>query len=307
MTSALAGAVAVTGATGFIGRRLVAALETAGTRLTLITHHSVPDVRGVRAHRVIEAGDGPGALADAVLSARPDVVLHLAGARSSGDGWPAATDMRANAAGTVEVLEAAVQAGARRIVCLGSAEEYGPHAGPVREDAPAAPVSAYGLSKLAATQAALWFHRERAAPVVVLRPFTVYGPGQPSHMFVAEAIASALGGEPFRMSAGTQSRDMVYVDDVVDAISRAAAATGVDGRIINVGTGRMVPLRRVAEIIWEKTRTSAALLVGARPAAVHERYDTCADNTLARELLGWLPTVPAEEGLDRTIAAAMAR
>lgn len=304
MSSALTGVVAVTGATGFIGRRLVHALAGADVRLTLITHHPAREVPDLRAARIIEAGDSPGSLADAVSSAKPDVVLHVAGTRGRGDRWPASTGMHANAAATVEVLEAAGQAGARRIVCLGSAEEYGPHAGPVREDVPAAPTSAYGMSKLAATHAALWFHRQRSAPVVVLRPFTVYGPGQPAHMFVAEAVSCAISDEPFRMSLGTQGRDLVYVDDVVDAICRAGAATGVEGRIINVGTGRMLPLRRVAEIIWEKTSAAGPLLVGAREAPAHEMHDTCADNALARELLGWSPTVSAEEGLGRTIMAA---
>lgn len=307
MTLTLTGQIAVTGATGFIGRRLIAALEVADVRLTLITRHPGSEAPPEsRAARIIEIEDHPGSLADAVSSAQADVILHLAGTRSRGDRWPASTDMQANAATTVEVLEAAVQAGARRIVCIGSAEEYGRHEGPIHEDAVAAPASAYGMSKLAATQAAQWFHRERSAPVVVLRPFTVYGPGQPAHMFVAEAITCAISGEPFRMSAGTQGRDLVYVDDVVDAICRAAVATGVDGRIINVGTGRMLPLGRVAEIIWERTRSAAPLLIGDRQAPPYEMHDTCADNKLARKLLGWSPAVSAEDGLARTITAAMA-
>ena len=304
VTPALTGTVVITGAAGFIGQRLTSALEGTDARLTLITRHRPVVVGDSRTTRIIEAGDRPGSLADAISSARPDVVLHLAGTRGRGERWPASADMHANAATTVEVLEAASQVGARRVVYLGSAEEYGPHAGPVREDVVAAPASAYGMSKLAATQAALWFHRERSAPVVILRPFTVYGPGQPSHMFVAEAIASALGVQPFRMSAGTQGRDLVYVDDVVDAIRRAAVTPGIEGRIINVGTARMLPLRRVAEIIWEKTRTAAPLLVGEREAPPHEMHDTCADNALAHELLGWSPEVSAEDGLERMITAA---
>jgi nucleoside-diphosphate-sugar epimerase len=191
--------------------------------------------------------------------------------------------------------------GVRRVVLLGSAEEYGAQDGPLREDMPLRPLTFYGITKAAATSLALAMHAAGGCPAVILRPFTVYGPGQPKDMFVAEAVEAAVAGEPFRMSQGEQRRDFIYVQDLVEALLASALAPGLEGHVVNVGTGRARRLRDVAERIWQLTGSTAPLLVGARPASPHQLHDTWADTSAARRLLGWQPRVELDQGLAEAI------
>lgn len=129
---------------------------------------------------------------------------------------------------------------------------------------------------------ALVMHETGGYPVVILRPFTVYGPGQPPTMFVAEAVESAVNALPFRMSEGTQKRDLVYVEEVVSAILASMHAPSIEGRVINIGTGEAHALRDVAALIWKLNESRTPLLIGDLNASSNEMYDTWADVGLAR-------------------------
>ena len=206
------------------------------------------------------------------------------------------------------LLIAARSAGVERIIIIGSADEYGNQVveGPLNESLELHPVSPYAMSKAAATGVALAMHASNGLPVVILRPFTVYGPGQPRNMFVSEAIDCAVRGEAFRMSEGCQTRDLVYIDDAIRAFLAAAQAPDVEGKVINIGSGRAYALRDVAELIWRLSETRAPLMIGARNAGADELHDTWADVTRARALLGWEATTSLEEGLRLTIEWATA-
>jgi nucleoside-diphosphate-sugar epimerase len=152
-----------------------------------------------------------------------------------------------------------------------------------------------------ATNQAIAMHARDGCAVVVVRPFSVYGPGQPRDMFIAQAIDSALRNVEFKMTRGEQKRDLIFVDDVVSGLIAAASALGIDGCVINLGSGECHRLREVAELVWKLTGTNAPLLIGARTAREADLYDTWADITLARRLLEWEPRVDLEDGLRRTV------
>jgi nucleoside-diphosphate-sugar epimerase len=194
-----------------------------------------------------------------------------------------------------------MSSGVARIVLIGSAEEYGNQRGPQQESSSPQPTSVYGNSKAIATANALKMHKERGCPVVIVRPFTVYGPDQPIEMFVAEAVDAAVRGTEFRMSEGYQKRDLVFVEDVVTGVIAAATVPNIEGQIINLGSGAAHSLRDVAQRIWEIARARSLLMIGARNAQPEELYDTWADITLARQLLNWTPSVSLNTGLERTI------
>ncbi|MFY9555294.1 MAG: NAD(P)-dependent oxidoreductase [Blastocatellia bacterium] len=295
--------VAITGATGFIGSHLVRLLSAMGIRPIILSRRerssdfAPTDARWLR----LDLCD-KNSLRLLLEREKPDVVIHLAGTRGRNDarGEDAACE-DVNFQATVGLLDAAMNVGVRRIVMMGTAEEYGNQPGPLRETLSEKPTSAYGLSKARATNYARELNARAACPAVILRPFTVYGPGQPSGMFVAEAVECAVKNVAFQMSRGEQKRDLVFVEDVVSCLLAAAQAPGIDGRVINIGTGQPHCLRDVAERIWQLTDTSAPLLIGARGARGDELYDTWADITLARELLDWQPRTKLESGLKQTI------
>ena len=294
----------ITGGTGFIGRHLISRLVSRGGRPTVAIRRETDErsLGPLRNDVRLQTADlhCRDSLARLFGETAPEIVIHLAGVRSA----DAALCNEVNVLATERVLRACVTAGVRRVVILGSAEEYGHQSGPLHEDLPPRPETPYGASKAAATQLAQSMAASEGCPVVILRPFTVYGPGQPETMFLSQAIRCALAHEPFRMTAGLQRRDFVLVDEVARALEAAATAEGVAGEVINVGSGKAHRLRDVAELVWRLSGTDAPLEIGARPAPETELRDTWADIRKAKRLLDWEPRMDLEAGLRHTLATA---
>lgn len=300
--SVLLSRIAVTGAGGFLGRHLARVLDARGCKPLLLVHSSLEN-GSPEGMRRVSLDLTERAAVEAVLELeRPQTIFHLAGTRGIGAGaltWSRCVEL--NVASTVHLLEAAQRAGVERIIIIGTADEYGHQPGPLHEGLPLAPVSPYAVSKAVATQFAQAMHSRNECPVVILRPFTIYGPGQPANMFVSEAINCAIRGEPFRMTEGRQRRDLIYVDDAIDAFLAAAEAPGIEGRVINIGSGEAHALRDIAQMIWRLSETEAELIIGARSAGAAETHDTWADIARAREHLNWTPRHSLEDGLLRMI------
>jgi nucleoside-diphosphate-sugar epimerase len=305
----LSDAVAITGATGFIGRHLVRALTAEGIRPLLLARSLPQTAADDPAARWVQADmRDPQAACEAIRRERPAVLIHLAATRRRAPRVEdAVASAELNVAATVRLIAAASESGARRIILLGSAEEYGDQPGPLTESMSLLPNSLYGIAKATVTRYGQAMHGAYGCPVVILRPFTVYGPEQPGDMFIAEAVCCAVRGTAFEMSHGRQRRDLVYVDDVISAIRAAMDAPGIEGKALNLGSGTAVPLREVAQRIWETAGSSAELRIGARPAPATETHDTWADISRAREFLGWEPRVDLPAGLEWTIRWARAQ
>ncbi len=299
--------ILITGGTGFIGRHLLGALCAQGYQPAALTRklervESLPAFERQQVRWIEIDVTDRSAVFNLIQSEKPAVIYHLAGTRGTGEAVRAKQECaELNVRATASLLEATKGTGVRRVVITGSADEYGNQAGPLKESFPVQPLSAYGLSKAEATRQALEMFERDGVPVVILRPFTVYGPRQPRRMFVAAAIECAVNGLQFEMSEGTQRRDLIFVDDVVRALLAASGAPEIEGRVINLGSGKAVRLRDVAQLIWQLSDTRAPLDIGARPASAGEMQDTWADITLAHQLLDWQPRVSLEEGLCRTI------
>jgi nucleoside-diphosphate-sugar epimerase len=263
----------VTGARGFLGRHLVPRLRELGSVVTL-------------------DGDilDPGALAGA---AHADVVFHLAAqsAPLKGEEDRVGT-VRTNVVGTINVA-AAMRPGAR-LVFASTAHVYAPARTPCTEGAPLAPISAYGNSKLAA-EYALRAMAEGGPMPVILRLFNVYGPGQSETYVVGKMLAAMRRGETPVLGAAHPVRDFVHIDDVVDAMVRAANVDVLGPTVVNVGNGVGVTIRELAEATGRAVRFEG----GSRAA---DSDHLVADITTARHLLAWTPRVALKDGLARSLA-----
>ncbi len=164
------------------------------------------------------------------------------------------------------------------------------------------PVSPYSLSKVAATHLGQMLYRTSGLPVVTLRPFLVYGPGQSTDMFIPSLIRHCLEKKDFRMTAGDQTRDFVYSDDLIDAYLRAAFSSSARGEVINVGSGAEYLIRDIAEKILQKMGEPIKLIIGAIEKRKGEAEHFFCNNKKAYDVLGWRPSIGIDEGLDRTIA-----
>jgi nucleoside-diphosphate-sugar epimerase len=156
----------------------------------------------------------------------------------------------------------------------------------------------YAISKNKAVKYALSLHEKYNLPVVILRPFTVYGIGQPAKMFVSQAIECAVKGIPFEMSKGMQKRDLLFITDFVNAIMKALTVKNIEGEVFNVGSGRAIALKELAKKIWMMAEADERLLkIGARFTKENELHDTQADISKIKAILNWEPHISLDEGL----------
>jgi UDP-glucose 4-epimerase len=293
----------VTGGAGFIGSHLVDALLAQGDEVTIVDHLRPEraasfDAAAARGARLVRADvTDVAAMLEAFGAARPEVVYHLAAQidvrRSVAD---PSTDAHVNVGGTAAVLEAARHAGARRVILASTAGVYGdPATLPTPETSPVAPLSPYAASKAAAETYMALFARLHGLSTLSLRMANVYGPGQNPHGeagVVAIFCAAAVERRPVTIFGdGAQTRDFVYVRDVVEAF--LTAGRGDEQGIVNLSPG---------------TETSVAALAGelgveavAGPARLGEIGRSSLDPGQAARRLGWRARTPLSEGLRRTL------
>jgi NAD dependent epimerase/dehydratase len=312
--------VLVTGADGFIGSHLVERLVADGAQVRAFCLYNSRGSAGwldeapsgVRDSVDITLGD----IRDARLVERAmdgiDVVFHLAALIAIPYSYIAAESfVDTNVRGTLNVLEAARRETVQRVVHTSTSEVYGtPEVLPIRETHPLQAQSPYAASKAAADQLALSFHRSYELPVVVLRPFNTYGPRQSERAVLPTMLQQLLSGRSeIRLGRLDTRRDLTFVGDTVDGFVRAAAATGVDGQTIQLGTGRAETIGELFDIACRLTGSTARVIQD--PARMRpdgsEVLVLQSDPALARETLGWEATTSLEEGLAATIEWLRAR
>lgn len=303
--------IVVTGGAGFIGGNLVHALLGGGWEITVIddlSTGSMDNVHPATGFRRLDVRDSR--TTDAIIAAAPEIIVHLAAqvsvAASIDD---PAFDREVNVEGTRRVAEAAVAAGVRRVLFASSAAVYGePQELPLTEDSPVAPAVPYGASKLEAEGVLDEVLRPAGIDFAALRFANVYGPRQRAEGeggVVAEfASRMTAGVNPVIFGSGNQTRDFIYVADVVNAIATAAtydgvlAGSGPSGPAYNVSTGIATSVNMLAE----------GLRVALRYPGTVERADA-RDGDVEASLLsplkaeatfGWKAAVDLRDGLEAT-------
>jgi len=300
--------VLVTGARGFIGRGLVNVLMAEKARVTMLDI-TAPDVGAERVGACTGDIGDRAFMEECVAGCKPDVVFHLAAFKErSSDVDDFYRAVGVNVMGSLNLFSALVkQGGVSSVVVLGTAEEYGKNESPFTESMREVPVTAYSWSKLCVTNLCGMFHSLYRLPVVVLRPTLAYGPGQEADMFLPSLIRSLAEGREFVMTAGEQTRDFVYITDLVDAMIRASGAEGVAGEVINIGSGSPVKLLDLVGMVETLLDRPDLVRVGGRDYRADEIMDYRVDTSKAKRLIGWQAKTGLDEGVRLTIASLSRR
>jgi len=295
--------VAVTGSTGFIGMHLLRGLHAAGAEIVAIVEagrrvqrlDSLPFPVG----RILV--DDMSHIGDAIRQAKAQYVIHLSAFVSTDRSLHALDEtLRQNLLPTVALLAAAAETQASRVILLGSCEEYSQKTTPFDTALATDPSSPYGASKAAATAYARMFSTAFRLPTVVLRPSVVYGPGQSDRMLISQVMKALSENRTVDVTAGEQTRDFIYIEDVVEAIIRSLTVPWIEGDVWNVGSGEVVAVRDCLELIERITGRTGLIGYGKRPYSACEifQYELKVRETYAA--FDWKPSVMLEEGLRKT-------
>ncbi len=296
----------ITGAAGFLGAALANHLAKQGHQVRGIDDLSTGERQALVADVHFTRGDVNDRPKLWTLLQDVDVVYHLAARVSVPESVLYPREYNAvNVGGTVALMEAMRDVGVRRVVMASSGAVYGDlSAQPIREDAAAEPRSPYAVSKLAAEHYIRTIGKLWQIETVSLRIFNAYGPGQRipvSHPpVVPHFIRQTLrNGTLVLHNDGRQTRDYVYVADVVKALVAATTAPNLDGLVINVGSGTETSARALANVVQALAPGKAEVVYNPRVSGGVSRM--CADLTLAQAKLGYTPSVSLTEGLRLTL------
>jgi UDP-glucose 4-epimerase len=298
--------VLISGGAGFLGSHLANRLVGQGHTVLVLDDLTAGDPKRMASEVLFTRGDVKDVPKLWTLLQDVDCVYHLAARVRVPESIYYPSDYNdVNVGGTVCVMEAMRDTGVRRVVLASSAAIYGEQARqPINEDHVPNPNSPYGVSKIAAEYYVSTLGALYGIETVSLRIFNTYGPGQdlpPSHPPVIPQLLKQAqsGGSLVIFGDGIQTRDFVYVDDVVDALVLAATAVDINRAVINVGSGQEVSINELA--------TKVARAAGKRVNVLHNPGVSggvsrlVADVRRAQQLLTWLPHTDLEQGLRLTL------
>jgi UDP-N-acetylglucosamine/UDP-N-acetyl-alpha-D-glucosaminouronate 4-epimerase len=300
----------VTGGAGFIGSHLVRRLVVNGAEVRVVDNLTTGDLSRLKdlsaSIEFIEGDLSNDRVSEAAVNG-VDFVFHQAAVpsvqRSVRD--PITTN-RANVTATLNLLESCRRAKIRRFVFAASSSAYGDtEVLPKIETMSPNPLSPYALQKWAGERYCKLYFDLYGLQTVSLRYFNVFGPQQDPHSeysaVIPKFISALFARQPITVYGdGEQSRDFTYVENVVDANMAALHAHGAPGHVFNIGSGERISLNRLIKVLEDMLGTIATVrYTESRPSDVRH---SLADITLARQILGYNPTVLIEEGLRRTVA-----
>ena len=304
--------ILVTGADGFIGSHLTEHLVKAGADVRAFVYYNSFNSWGwldeaddrIQNSLDVFAGDirDPHGVRTAMQGC--DVVMHLAALIAIPYSYHSPdTYVDTNVKGTLNVVQAARELGVERVVHTSTSEVYGTaRFVPITEAHPLQGQSPYSASKIGADQMALSFHSSFETPVAVIRPFNTYGPRQSARAVIPTIITQvASGASAIKLGAIHPTRDFNYVQDTVRGFIAVAECDAAIGQVVNIGSNYEISVgdtaRLIAELMGREIEFTSDEQRMRPPGSEVERL--WADNTLARELMGWAPEYPGVDGLRR--------
>lgn len=298
--------VLVTGGTGFIGANLVRRLVAKGFEVYCAVRPSsnfwrleeIKDKVKLINLDLLDTKEARGMIGE--IGA--EYIFHLA----TYGGHPVQSNeqkiFETNVLGTVNLVNAAAKFGFKRMIVTGSSSEYGPKTEAMKETDNPEPNTTYGKSKLAATRFCQHKAQKEKLPIVIFRPFSVYGPWEERTRLIPTLIKRCLAGERLEMVDPKVARDFVYIDDIVEAFILALSNDKINGEVLNLCGGKQTAMKEVVGEVMSQTKAEVKVLWNQESAG--RTYDVktwVGDPKKIRELLGWQAKTSLPEGIKKTL------
>ncbi|PNU21153.1 NAD-dependent dehydratase [Geothermobacter hydrogeniphilus] len=305
--------VLVTGADGFIGSHLTEQLVRQGARVRALSlynsfnHWGWLESTDILDQVEVVCGDIRDPFFCKKITAGIDTVFHLAALIAIPYSYLApASYIETNVNGTLNICQAALENGCRRVIQTSTSEVYGTaRYVPIDENHPLQPQSPYSASKIGADAIAESYHRAFDLPLTIARPFNTYGPRQSARAVIPGIISQIAGGQPeLRLGDLTPTRDFTFVDDTCRGLRALAASETTLGETVNIGSNDEISIGELARLIRDMMGSGITIVSDEqrlRPEK-SEVFRLRCDNSKLRKLTGFVPETSLEKGLERTIA-----
>lgn len=298
--------ILVTGGAGFFASHLTKKLHAAGAEVHMMTKYKsiIDNIRLAKIWDDIHPFEADLRNTDSLSQVRdiaPEIIFHFAAYNHVGDSFLHVSEsMQSNAVGTANLFEAYDKY--KRFVYIDTSEAYGYQTSvPFTETMQPFPTSPYAVGKYAGELYAQMKHHVQNLPIVMLRPFNVFGPYQSPKAIIAEIIIKCLRGEEILSTEGIQTRDFNYVENLVDGVLMSSLEDKCIGQVMNIGSGVEITIKDLILKIHELTESKSKLSIGALAYRPTEIWRMQADAKRANEIIGWSPSVSLEEGLKLSI------
>lgn len=299
--------VLVTGGAGFLGSELVKQLTELKANVTVLDNFSSGKIDYIKRCKHVEVIKGDICNEETVSKAmrNQQLVIHLAALPFIPDCYYSPEEFfQVNAIGSVNMMWKAIKSETvKRFVHISSSEVYGTAKYvPMDEEHPTLPHSTYAASKLAGDRAVFTMQKEHDFPTVIVRPFNSYGPNITQPYIIPEIMLQLLHlNGTVRLGNIKSRRDFTYVSDVARGIILASTEKEAIGNTINLGSSSQITIENLAFTIAKSLNKEIRLETEPARFRPYDVESLLCDNTKAKQILGWEPTVPLEEGLKRTI------
>lgn len=297
--------VLLTGSTGFIGSHLLEKLIDLSipTAILIRKESIVARIKELLTHATViyaDLGDLT-PVEETILHFKPDHLLHLAWSGIENRFHNDYDQISQNLVHLTNLMQLAEKCNIKKIIGFGSQAEYGPQTSAIAETMPECPTTLYGASKLAAYQILKVFCQLKNIDFVWIRLFSIYGPKDNNSWFIPSLIRQILNKNEPSLTEGKQLWDFIYISDVIDAIISILQTPESKG-LFNLGSGKSLPIKKVAEQIRDIINPTIKLHFGRIPYRPDQVMNLKADVKKLSVTTGWSPKVDLQKGLEHTIS-----
>jgi nucleoside-diphosphate-sugar epimerase len=298
--------ILITGATGFLGANLLKFLYNDNKNISILMNKNSNLWRINDIIKQIDVNHvnikNKNKVYEIIKEIKPDYVYHLAtyGVHPSQNSLDEI--IKTNILGTSNILHALEKYGIKRLVNVGSGFEYGKGKNNIKETDCLNPLTPYGITKVTQSLLVKYFSELKNIPSVTLRPFTPYGRMESKGRLISDIMISIIKNKPLNLSSMYTYRDFIFIDDVLDALKKAANVPKIEGEIFNIGSGKATSIKKIVDTSMKLVKNKPEIKWNSNKPRSMDKFQSISFSDLkkSKKLLKWEPLISLEKGLENS-------